>query len=78
MSCELPLPQCWVILQEALAFSRDIFLNIPLIVDWKAITGHHKQHVNDNVYHANKKQCQYGYALVQKVLKKVQNVTKLE
>eukprot|EP00957_Ditylum_brightwellii_P201227 15324674-Ditylum_brightwellii.AAC.1 len=51
----------------ALAFSRDIFLNIPLIVDWKSITACCEQHVNDNLHCANKKQNQYDYALGQKV-----------
>eukprot|EP00957_Ditylum_brightwellii_P055076 4174467-Ditylum_brightwellii.AAC.1 len=60
-----------------MAFSRDVFLNIPLITDWKAITACHKQHVNDNLRHANKKQHQYDYALDQNVLKKVHNPTKL-
>ena len=61
----------------ALAFSRDMFLNIPLIADWKAITARHDQHVNDNLRRANKKQHQYDYALGQKDLKKVHNPTKL-
>eukprot|EP00957_Ditylum_brightwellii_P148300 11291023-Ditylum_brightwellii.AAC.1 len=39
-----------------LAFSRDMFLNITLIADWKAITACRKQHVNDNLCRANKKQ----------------------
>ena len=60
----------------ALAFSRDMFLNIPLIADWKAITARREQHVNDNLRHANKKQCQYDYASGQKVLKKVHDPTK--
>eukprot|EP00957_Ditylum_brightwellii_P040081 3032997-Ditylum_brightwellii.AAC.1 len=54
----------------ALAFSRGMFLNIPLIADWKAITACHSQHVNNNLHCANKKQHQYDYALGQKVLKK--------
>eukprot|EP00957_Ditylum_brightwellii_P119732 9135397-Ditylum_brightwellii.AAC.1 len=61
----------------ALAFSRDMFVNIPLIPDWKAITAHREQHVNDNLRHVNKKQHQYDYALGQKVLKKVHDPTKL-
>ena len=61
----------------ALAFSRDMFLNIPLIADWKAITARRKQHVNDNLRRANKKQRQYDYASGQKVLKKVHDPTKL-
>eukprot|EP00957_Ditylum_brightwellii_P000896 71527-Ditylum_brightwellii.AAC.1 len=54
-----------------------MFLNIPLIADWKAIIAHHKQHVNDNLRCANKKRLQYDYALDQKVLKKVHKPTKL-
>eukprot|EP00957_Ditylum_brightwellii_P039385 2979021-Ditylum_brightwellii.AAC.1 len=54
----------------ALAFSRDMILNIPLIADWKAITAQHEQPVNDNLHRANKKRRQYDYALGQKVLKK--------
>eukprot|EP00957_Ditylum_brightwellii_P166864 12700691-Ditylum_brightwellii.AAC.1 len=46
----------------ALAFSRDMFLDIPLIADWKAITACCEQHANDNLHHANKKQRQYDYA----------------
>eukprot|EP00957_Ditylum_brightwellii_P091331 6954241-Ditylum_brightwellii.AAC.1 len=61
----------------ALAFSRDMFLNIPLIADWKTITARREQHVNDNLCGANKKQHQYDYALGQKVLKKVNDPTKL-
>ena len=61
----------------ALAFSRDMFLNIPLIADWKAITARREQHVNDNLRSANKKQRQYDYASGQKVLKKVHNPTTL-
>ena len=54
-----------------------MFLNIPLTADWKAITAQRKQHVNDNLRCANKKQRQYDYASGQKVLKKVHNPTKL-
>eukprot|EP00957_Ditylum_brightwellii_P118373 9028089-Ditylum_brightwellii.AAC.1 len=61
----------------ALDFSRDIFLNIPLIADWKAITSQCKWHVNDNLRCANKKQHQYDHASGQKVLKKVHDPTKL-
>eukprot|EP00957_Ditylum_brightwellii_P054078 4096274-Ditylum_brightwellii.AAC.1 len=61
----------------ALDFSRDMFLNILLIVDWKTITAHCEQLVNDNLRCANKKQYQYDYASGQKVLKKVHNPTKL-
>ena len=39
----------------ALAFSRDMFLNIPLVADWKTISKKCEQHVNDNLRRANKK-----------------------
>eukprot|EP00957_Ditylum_brightwellii_P012630 954921-Ditylum_brightwellii.AAC.1 len=54
----------------ALAISRDMFLNMPLIADWKATTTCGKQHVNDNLCCVNKKQHQYDYASGQNVLKK--------
>ena len=61
----------------ALAFSRDMFLNVPLIADWHDITRCHEQYVNDNLCHANRKQHQYDFAPGQKVLKKVHHPTKL-
>jgi hypothetical protein len=32
----------------ALAFARDMFLNVPLIVDWQAIAHTREHHVNEN------------------------------
>ena len=61
----------------ALAFSRDMFLNIPLIADWQAIAKHREHHVNENLRRANRKRRQYDYATGQKVLKKVHDPTKL-
>ena len=57
----------------ALAFSRDMFLNIPLVADWQAIAKQHEHHINDNLRRANLKQCSYDYASGQKVLKKVRD-----
>ncbi len=54
-----------------------MFLNVPLIADWQAIARICEHHVNENLRHANRKQCQYDYALGQQVLKKVQDPTKL-
>eukprot|EP00957_Ditylum_brightwellii_P003158 240393-Ditylum_brightwellii.AAC.1 len=54
-----------------------MFLNIPLIADWKAITSRREQHVHNNLRCANKKQRQYDYASGQKVLKKVHDPMKL-
>ena len=60
----------------SLAFAWDMFLNMPLIADWQAIARLCKHHVNENLWCANRKQCQYDYALGQQVLKKVHNPTK--
>jgi hypothetical protein len=49
----------------ALAFARDMFLNMPLITDWQAIACTCEHHVNENLRHANRKQRQYDYALGQ-------------
>ena len=59
----------------ALVFSRDMFLNVPIIADWQTIGQHCEQHVNDNLHHANRTQCQYDYMLGQQVLKKVHDPT---
>ena len=61
----------------ALAFSRDMFLNVPLIADWQAIALVCEHQVNENLRHANRKRCHYDYAPGQQVLKKVHNPTKL-
>ena len=61
----------------ALAFSRDMFLNVPLIADWQAIAARREQHINDNLRRANQKRRQYDYTAGQKILKKVHNPTKL-
>jgi hypothetical protein len=61
----------------ALAFSRDMFLNVPLIADWHTIAQSCEQYVNDNLHRANRKRLQYDYAPGQKVLKKVHDLAKL-
>ena len=57
----------------SLAFEWDMFLNLPLNADWQAIVCLREHHVNENLQHANMKQCQYNYASWQQVLKKVHN-----
>ena len=64
-------------LPGALAFARDMFLNVPLIADWQAIAHTHEHHVNENLRHANRKRHQFDYAPGQQVLKKVHNSTML-
>jgi hypothetical protein len=61
----------------ALAFTRDMFLNMPLIGDWQAIARTCEHHVNENLRCANRKRRQYDYAPGQQVLKKVHNPTNL-
>jgi hypothetical protein len=60
----------------ALASSRNMFLNVPLIADWRAIARACEHHVNENLQHANRKRQQYDYAVGQRVLKKVHDQTK--
>ncbi len=60
----------------ALAFAQDMFLNVLLIADWQVIA-HTREHVNENLQCANRKRCQFVYALGQQVLKKKHNSTKL-
>lgn len=62
----------------SLAFSRDMFLNVPLVADWNTIACKREQHVNENLRRANKRRRrQYDYAPGEQVLKKVHNPTKL-
>jgi hypothetical protein len=61
----------------ALAFARDMFLNVLLIADWQAIARTCEHHINENLQCANRKQCQLDYAPRQQVLKKVHNLIKL-
>ena len=39
----------------ALAFSRDMFLNVPLISDWQTISRKREHHVNESLRKANAK-----------------------
>ncbi len=61
----------------ALAFAWDMFLNVLLIAGWQAIACTREHHVNENLWCANRKRCQFDYALGQQVLNKVHDPTKL-
>ena len=61
----------------ALAFSRDMFLNVPLVADWQTISRKREHHVNENLRKANAKRRSFDYAEGQQVLKKVHNPKKL-
>ncbi len=39
----------------ALAFAQDMFLNVPLIADWRAIARTCEHHGNENLQPANRK-----------------------
>jgi hypothetical protein len=61
----------------ALAFARDMFLNVQLIADWQAIARTYEHYVNENLRHANRKQHQFDCAPGQQDMKKVHDATKL-
>ena len=61
----------------ALAFSRDMLLNIPLDADWKAITHAREQRVNENLRRENVKRGSYDYEQGQKAFKLVYKQNKL-
>jgi len=61
----------------SLVFNRDMFLNIPLIADWHAVTKRREHLVNENLMRENKKRRRHDYAVDHRVLKKRHNPTKL-
>jgi hypothetical protein len=54
----------------SLTFNRDMFLNIPLIADWHAITQRREHLINENLIRENQKRRCYDYVPQQRVLKK--------
>ena len=44
-----------------LVFNRDMFLNIPLIADWHAITQKREHLINKNLIRENQKRRRYDY-----------------
>jgi hypothetical protein len=61
----------------SLVFNRDMFLNIPLIADWHAITKQREHLINENLMRENRKRCRYDHVIGQRVLKKRYKPTKL-
>ena len=53
----------------ALAFSRDMLLNVPLIADWQTITRNREALVNDALLKNNQRRINYDYYIGQQVLK---------
>ena len=60
-----------------LAFHRDVLLNVPLVVDCKAITQSCEQKINEKLRYENLKRRSYGKKQCQEVLKQVYTPTKL-
>ena len=61
----------------ALVYSRDMFLDIPLITDWILIQQRREQIVNESLCRHNNKRRTYDYIQGQQVLKKLHKPTKL-
>ena len=61
----------------SLVFNRDMYLNIPLLADWHAITTKCEHVINENLRRENKKRRRFDYAIDQCVLKKKHDPTKL-
>jgi hypothetical protein len=57
-----------------LVFNRDLFLNIPLIADWHAITQRREHLIHENLMRENRKRRGFDYAPQQRVLKKNGNL----
>jgi len=51
-------------------FNRDMFLNIPLIADWHAISLKREHLIHENLLRENQKRRRYDYVPQQRVLKK--------
>lgn len=54
-----------------------MYLNIPLVADWHAITTKREHVINTNLMRENKKRRRFDYQINKKVLKKVHDPTKL-
>ncbi len=61
-----------------LVFNRDMFLNIPLIADWHAITQRREHLIHENLMRENQKRRSFDYAPQQRVLKKKWKPRKLD
>jgi hypothetical protein len=59
-------------------FNRDMFLNIPLIADWHAITQKRGHLIHENLIQENQKRRWYNYLSEQYVLKKCWKPRKLD
>jgi hypothetical protein len=63
---------------SSLVFNRDMFLNIPLIADWHAITQKREHLIHENLIWENQKRRRYDYLPGQRVLKNCWKLRKLD
>ncbi len=61
----------------SLTYNKDMFLDIPLIADWHAITQRQEHVINENLTRENQKQRHYDYVPHQRILTKKWNPHKL-
>jgi hypothetical protein len=61
----------------SLVFNRNMFLNIPLIANWHAITQKREHLIHENLIQENQKRRWYDYLPGQRVLKKRWKLRKL-
>jgi hypothetical protein len=54
----------------SLTYNRDMFLKIPSITDWHAITQRRECLINENLIQEIQKRCCYNYVPQQRILKK--------
>ena len=59
------------------AVNRDMYLNIPLVANWHAITTKREHVINTNLMRKNKKHRRFDYQVNKKVLKELHDPTKL-
>ena len=62
----------------ALAFNRDMIMNIPLIASLEAIQGRRQQLINENLIRANAKRISYNYQVGDRVMMVEYDPTKLQ
>ena len=62
----------------ALAFGRDMVLDIPLIADWQLLKQHRQQLIDHRLIQANRRRFSYDYQVGDEVLKLVYKPDKLQ
>ena len=62
----------------SLVFNRDMFLNVPLIANWHAITCKREHLIHENLLRENQKRRQHTYAPNQRICKKHWKPCKLD